>query len=183
MWNSCLITSAQTVQVCIIAFFLTTFELSNSRMPAHINSESFYLSQVLSWLSPAEQAGRMAIGSWQSGGLSILNLLPNHCLPSHPLSFSIFILICLQQNDEFYHFASSFIIEANSLPIETSVDSNKGDRQLSLSISKTRLNYSPFQYSLCHCQYHRECDLWDNLCFAACVLSTFLSYSGDLAMT
>ena len=129
MWNSCLITSAQTVQVCIIAFFLTTFELSNSRMPAHINSESFYLSQVLSWLSPAEQAGRMAIGSWQSGGLSILNLLPNHCLPSHPLSFSIFILICLQQNDEFYHFASSFIIEANSLPIETSVDSNKGDKQ------------------------------------------------------
>ena len=101
----------------------------------------------------------MAIGSWQSGGLSILNLLPNHCLPSHPLSFSIFILICLQQNDEFYHFASSFIIEANSLPIETSVDSNKGDRQLSLSISKTRLNYSPFQYSLCHGQYHRECDL------------------------
>ena len=55
--------------------------------------------------------------------------------------------------------------------------------KLSIILSKTSLKFSPFQYSLCHGQYHRECDLWDNLCFAACVLSTFLSYSGDLAMT
>ena len=75
----------------------------------------------------------MAIGSWQSGGLSILNLLPNHCpCPLTLFHFQYSYLSVPNKMMEFYIIASSFIFDASLLPIETSVDSNKGDRQLHL---------------------------------------------------
>ena len=74
----------------------------------------------------------MAIGSWQSGAFLSSTYFPTIACPLTLFHFQYSYLYVSDKMMEFYIFASSFIFETNSLPIETSVDSNKGDRQFHL---------------------------------------------------